>query len=144
MQKKRPLSTCLTLSVFLLSLTACQISAFQNTILDVVEEKREGGGTTRFYSCDKEKAWDVAKQVFQKFRCTNLKEFSEKGYILAELERTDMNHGCFSGVWFDQSDDDRTGVTVVTMRRTPTTLSTPLSESEFHEEFNKLLSEQTD
>ena len=101
----------------------------------VVRAKAQGKGTSRVYRVNTEGAWEISKKVFRFVKIEAVEEHRSEGYMLARFGKSSVSWGAVMGVWIEPVDDDSTRVTVVIKRSNPTELFVPLTEIDFHNDF---------
>ncbi len=104
------------------------------TLADVMQERAEGGGTTRVYAIATDQAWQIAVTVLRWEGAGPIEEHRAEGYMLTSFDANFVTAGTVAGVWI-ASAPNGTGVTVVTKRKMQTNLATVLTESGFHRRF---------
>jgi len=110
------------------------------TMSSVVRAKAQGKGTSRVYRVNTEGAWEISKKVFRFVKIEAVEEHRSEGYMLAMIGKSLVSSGIVMGVWIEPDDDESTTVTVVIKRRNPIEFSVPLTETEFHDDFELALS----
>jgi len=110
------------------------------TMSGVVRAKAQGEGTSKVYGVNADRAWEIAKKVFRFSKAEAVEEHRSEGYMLARIGKSLVSSGIVMGVWIEPVDDDSTTITVVIKRRNPIEFSVPLTETEFHDDFELALS----
>jgi len=105
------------------------------TMSDVVRAKAEGKGTSRVYRVNADRAWEIATMVFRFVQTDAVEEHRSEGYMLTSIGKGSISWGAVIGVWIEAVDDENSRVTVVIKRRNPAELSVPLTETDFHDDF---------
>jgi hypothetical protein len=107
------------------------------TLTDVIEEKQEGGGTTKVYPVNNDQAWEIARTVFRWSGTDAIEEHRDQGYMLTSSGMNLVSAGAVMGAWVEPVGQEQTRVTVVTKRRIQTNIATTLTETTFHKRFAK-------
>lgn len=102
---------------------------------DVVRSKEQGKGTSRIYRVNVDQAWEIAKMVFHLEQTDAVEEHRSEGYMLTSIRETLVRWGAVMGIWIEPVNDDSTRVTVVIRRKNPIDVFPPLTETDFHEDF---------
>ncbi len=97
----------------------------------------EGEGTSKVYGIPQDKTWAAARAVLAWKQASDLEEHKEDGCITAELPATFSSWGGVVAVWVESLGSSRSRVTVLTRRKWPTSVGTPLTEAEFYESLAK-------
>jgi hypothetical protein len=99
---------------------------------DVMRVKEQGGGTTRTYSVDADRAWKIAVTVFHWEGSGAIEEHRDENYMLSSSSTSGVLGDAIMGAWIQPVDEHQTSVTVVTMRVNALDLTISLTESTFH------------
>jgi hypothetical protein len=102
----------------------------------VIEAYYLGEGTSAVYAIKPDQAYELTKLVFRWNKSELIEEHRDQNYLLTNIDQPGGN-GAICGAWVQRVDDENTKVTVVTRRRNPTSLSTPLTESTFQDDFRR-------
>ena len=105
------------------------------TLVDVIREKAEDGGTVQVYSVTADQGWQIAKAVFRWEGSDAIEEHRDQGYMLTSSGMNLVSFGTVMGAWIEPISDQQTKVTVVTKRRVQTNVFTTLMETTFHKRF---------
>ena len=105
------------------------------TMGDVVRSKEQGKGTSKDYRVNVDQAWEIAKAVFRWEQTDAVEEHRSEGYMLVSMGESASSWGVVMGVWIEPVNGESTRVTVVIKRKNPTDVVVPLTEADFHEEF---------
>jgi hypothetical protein len=105
------------------------------TMSDVVLSKEQGKGTSRIYRVNVDQAWEITKVVFRLEQTDAVEEHRSEGYMLTSIRETLVRWGAVMGIWIEPVNGDSTRVTVVIKRKNPIDVFPPLTEADFHEDF---------
>jgi hypothetical protein len=103
---------------------------------DVINAHERGEGISETYPVTMDEAFEIAKAVFRWDGSELIEEHRLQNYMLTEIPEMN-NKGALCGAWFASVDPNNTRVTVITKRRDPASLLTPLTEATFQKDFAK-------
>lgn len=123
------LKISLSLLLAVIFITSCA------TLQDVLKDKENG--TQKVYPVNFEQAWEISMAVLRWEDCETIEQHKSEGYMLTTVGQNLISSGSVVGVWVDKVDNKNSNVTIVTKRKIATNLATGLTESTFHDTFEK-------
>ena len=123
------------LEVVLVALSLLILIGCANTFSDLVRSKEEGKGKSRVYKVNVDRAWEIAKKVFQWEGIDDIRENRSEGYMVVESGSTWFYKVNLMGVWIEPIDKVQSKVTVIARSKTSVDTFLGLSETDFHEMF---------
>lgn len=105
------------------------------TMSDVIKSKPEG--IARVYPVSEDQAWHIAFSVFRGEGAEAIEEHKADRYMVTSSGVGYFTWGTLMGVWLEPQDAFHTTVTVVTKRRMALNAVTALTESGFHQRFQR-------
>ncbi len=105
------------------------------TLQDVLKDKENG--TQKVYPVNFEQAWEISMAVLRWEDSETIEQHKSEGYMLTTVGQNLISSGSVVGVWVDKVDNNNSNVTIVTKRKIATNLATGLTESTFHDTFEK-------
>ena len=123
------------LGVVLVALSLLILAGCANTFSELVRSKEEGKGKSRVYKVNVDRAWEIAKSVFQWEGTGDIRENRSEGYMVIKSGSTWFYKVNLMGVWIEPIDKVQSKVTVIAKSRTSLDTFLGLSETDFHEMF---------
>jgi len=123
------------LGVVLVALSLLILTGCANTFSELVRSKEEGKGKSRVYKVNVDRAWEIAKSVFQWEGTGDIRENRSEGYMVIKSGSTWFYKVNLMGVWIEPIDKVQSKVTVIAKSRTSLDTFLGLSETDFHEMF---------
>ena len=123
------------LGVVLVALSLLILAGCANTFSELVRSKEEGKGKSRVYKVNVDRAWEIAKSVFQWEGTGDIRENRSEGYMVIKSGSTWFYKVNLMGVWIEPIDKVQSRVTVITKSKTSVDTFLGLSETDFHEMF---------
>ena len=123
------------LGVVLVALSLLILAGCANTFSELVRSKEEGKGKSRVYKVNVDRAWEIAKSVFQWEGTGDIRENRSEGYMVIKSGSTWFYKVNLMGVWIEPIDKVQSKVTVIAKSRTSVDTFLGLSETDFHEMF---------
>jgi hypothetical protein len=102
---------------------------------DVVLSKEQGKGTSRIYRVNVDQAWEITKVVFRLEQTDAVEEHRSEGYMLTSIKGSLIRWGAMMGIWIEPVNEDSTRVTAVIKKKNSMEVLAPLTETDFHEDF---------
>jgi hypothetical protein len=116
---------------FVLALSGCA------TMSDVIADKEAGEGTSKIYSVETNKGWEIALKVLRWEGAETIEEHKDESYMLTTIGANLISAGSVVGVWVEPGGKGKSKVTAVTKRKMATNVATGLTESTFHDRFQQ-------
>ena len=123
------------LGVVLVALSLLILTGCTNTFSELVRSKEEGKGKSRVYKVNVDRAWEIAKSIFQWEGTGEIRENRSEGYMVIKSGSTWFYEITLIGVWIEPIDKVQSKVTVITKSKTSVDTFLGLSETDFHEIF---------
>jgi hypothetical protein len=123
------------LGVVLVALSLLILTGCTNTFSELVRSKEEGKGKSRVYKVNVDRAWEIAKSIFQWEGTGDIRENRSEGYMVIKSGSTWFYEITLIGVWIEPIDKVQSKVTVIAKSKTSVDTFLGLSETDFHEMF---------
>jgi len=123
------------LGVVLVALSLLILTGCANAFSELVRSKEEGKGKSRVYKVNVDRAWEIAKSIFQWEGTGDIRENRSEGYMVIKSGSTWFYEITLIGVWIEPIDKVQSKVTVIAKSKTSVDTFLGLSETDFHEMF---------